>query len=584
MRLATLKQTIEKRYSGALVAGIDPDWKPWEAGDNHPQRMALESHASRIGFGGAAGGGKSALIMMLAYYKHLFSLIMRRITPNLQDLEEKSRRMFFGSGATYNSQVKIWRNVPPGDRLIKLGHCQYENDKEKHRGIEHDLKAFDEVTEFSRSQVEFICGWTRSPVFGQHCQVLFTFNPPTSQQGRWIRNYFAPWIDSKYSEKTGRPRAAPGELRWFITISDDGENYEDVEILEENLEFYIMTRDEEEVMVENSDPVLYIETGSSWAIFPYEKEREKEGIKLVPRAKEITHKGKEYEPHSRTFIPALLGDNPHLRNTNYKSILQSFPEPMRSALLYGDFSVDIEKDHAFQIIPREWVKAAMARWTERGYIAEVQRRIACDPSWGGVDNCVIASLYGNWCSRLTVMGKDEIRKSDGTIAGEIIADKIIELKRLDGVELVVDVGGIGASPYDFLRKKKQRPIPFFSSAAAKDGNDNRLTDATGNLVFVNYRAYAHWYMRDLLDPDGDTVIALPPDDDLLEELCCPRWESPQKVGDKMEIKVESKDIIKGGDRLGRSPDRADTVMMLFVPMHNIPIWVRLANQHRLDKM
>ncbi|MGB0685603.1 MAG: terminase, partial [Planctomycetota bacterium] len=34
----------------------------------------------------------------------------------------------------------------------------------------------------------------------------------TTVEGRWILNYFAPWLDKKHP----RP-AQPGELRWFAT-------------------------------------------------------------------------------------------------------------------------------------------------------------------------------------------------------------------------------------------------------------------------------------------------------------------------------------------------------------------------------
>lgn len=71
----------------------------------------------------------------------------------------------------------------------------------------------------------------------------------------------------------------------------------------------------------------------------------------------------------------------------------------------------------------------------------------------------------------------------------------------------------------------------------------------GRLAFFNLRSQLWWQLRGALDPEANNGIALPPDKDLLAELCAPRWELSG-----MTIKVESRDeVIK---RVGRSPDRA----------------------------
>ena len=62
------------------------------------------------------------------------------------------------------------------------------------------------------------------------------------------------------------------------------------------------------------------------------------------------HKGEEIIPRSRTFIPAKLADNPFLANTDYRAVLQSMPEPLRSKLLFGDHSIGFQ-DHRWQVIP-----------------------------------------------------------------------------------------------------------------------------------------------------------------------------------------------------------------------------------------
>lgn len=79
-------------------------------------------------------------------------------------------------------------------------------DERKYQGRPHDLLVFDETTDFLVAQVRFLLGWLRSTVPGQRCQALMTFNPPTNAEGRWVIDFFAPWLDKKFP----RP-AKPGE-------------------------------------------------------------------------------------------------------------------------------------------------------------------------------------------------------------------------------------------------------------------------------------------------------------------------------------------------------------------------------------
>src|SRR5690606_2477563 len=79
-------------------------------------------------------------------------------------------------------------------------------------------------------------------------------------------------------------------------------------------------------------------------------------------------------------------------------------------------------------------------------------------------------------------------------------------------------------------------------------------DRTGTLTFGNQRAQMVWRLRDQLDPEANTGIALPPDPLLREELLAYRWF--QKG---IAIWLEDTDDIK--ERIGRSPDRATAVCL-----------------------
>ena len=78
------------------------------------------------------------------------------------------------------------------------------------------------------------------------------------------------------------------------------------------------------------------------------------------------------------------------------------------------------------------------------------------------------------------------------------------------------------------------------------------------MAFVNKRAEAHWRFREALNPDqdGGSAIALPPDPQVLADLTAPRWKLMTRG-----IQIESKEDLKKPERLGRSPDKGDAIVM-----------------------
>lgn len=180
-----------------------------------PQTDAWFSEADETFYGGAAGGGKTALLCGLALEEYEPALILRRQATQIKGIEDEIARML-GTRAGYNSQSHIWR-LPNGGK-IELGGVPNESDKEKYQGRPHRLKGFDEITQFLESQYRYIIGWTRDAL-GRRCRIVATGNPPTSAQGMWVIRYWGPWLDPAYPNP-----AKPGELRWFTTV--DGEDLE----------------------------------------------------------------------------------------------------------------------------------------------------------------------------------------------------------------------------------------------------------------------------------------------------------------------------------------------------------------------
>jgi hypothetical protein len=221
------------------------------------------------------------------------------------------------------------------------------------------------------------------------------------------------------------------------------------------------------------------------------------------------------------------------------------PEPLRSQMLHGDFLAG-RQDHEWQVIPTQWVKEAQDRWTPRPPNDEVMSALAADVAQGGDDDTVLAPRHGPWYAPLIVVpGRETPKPSD--VAGLVVKH------RRDKCAVVVDVGGgYGGGVKERLEENEIAVRPFNGAA------QSNVKSADKQLSFVNKRAEAHWRFREALDPDQEngSPIALPPDPQLAAELTATRW----KLGAR-GIQIESKEDLKASDRLGRSPDRGDAVIM-----------------------
>lgn len=494
----------EKGEIEKLLAKDARVWRPLPG----PQLEALFSEADIVGFGGQAGGGKSDLITGLALTEHTRSAIFRREKAQTERFIQRIEELL-GSTAGLNSQKGIWRL--PGGRLIELGGLDNPTDHRRWQGRDHDLKAFDEVTEMREAQVRFIMGWNRSAKAGQRSRALMTFNPPTTAEGRWVIKFFGPWLDDKHPNP-----ALPGEVRWFTTIGDNAD-YE----LPDARHFVVR------------------EDGT----FDYDFDEAKVDAKMIRR------------PKSRTFIPASVTDNPYyMGDANYIAQLQLLPEPLRSQMLYGDFKAGIEDD-AMQVIPTAWIDAAMDRWVADARSKGLRGKgrmdsMGVDPAAGGRDKFVIARRHGVWFDDLIRIPGNQVGTDGAVGASHVLA------ARRDQAPMHVDVIGWGSAVHTSLVGNQLQSVPIIAS------NTSMERSLEGNLPFANKRAEMVWRMRETLDPNAKEPAMLPDDTMLRADLAAYRWKYTTRgilIRDKDEMKKD----------LGRSPDDGDAVClanMATVPM------------------
>lgn len=445
-------------------------WEPI----SEPQRLALESGADELLYGGAAGGGKTDLLIGTPLLEHERAIIFRREYSQMTAIIDRTHDVI-GDAGRWNGQMRRWRLR--GNRLIDFGSMPGERDKIRYRGRPYDFIGFDEGAEFSEMMYRFAIAWNRSAT-GKRCRVILASNPPSSGEGEWVIRYWSAWLDPDHPNP-----AAPGELRWYVV--SDGQDIE-------------------------ADGPGPIERG-----------------------------GEILRPRSRTFIPARLDDNPVLRETHYRSVLQALPEPLRSQLLAGDFMAGREPDD-WQLIPESWVRAAMDRWKATPRPKCLMTAMGCDVSRGGSSKTVLAPRWREW------FGEPVKRSGKETPTGAHILTLIESLHEGNAV-VNIDPIGVGSSPYDALMASDM-PVNGVNFGAGSE-----RTDRSGQYGFVNLRAEAYWKLREGLDPENGLMLCLPPDDELRRDLCAVRWRKTPRG-----IVIESKEELR--QRLGRSPDCGDAVV------------------------
>lgn len=470
-----------------------PIWAPHP--ENEPQCRAFDCEADETLYGGSAGCGKTDLLIGTAATRHKKSALFRKQQTDAKAMIDRAGEVL-GEFGQWIGKDRAYQTRD--GREIEFGHCNRPGDEQSWQGRAHDFYGFDELAHFSEYQYIFITGWNRTADPTQRCRVVASSNPPLTAEGRWILKRWAAWLDKKHPNP-----AADGEVRWYAMI--DGV---DTEV-------------------------------ASGEAFEHTNERGEAEI---------------IQPRSRTFIGARLDDNPYYRRSGYRAILQALPEPMRSALLYGDFEAAVEDD-PWQVIPTAWIDAAMERWEDKA--PGPMTCTGVDVARGGRANTVIAPRHGEWFAPLIVIPGEK------TTTGVAAAAEIARVLR-DGAGAQVDVIGIGAACVDQL---EQLQIPH----AAMDAREASIaTDRSGHLNFVNKRAEWWWTFREALDPENDSRVALPPDNELKADLAAPTWE-PTPRG----IKIELKEAVEA--RLQRSVDKGDAVVMAY-PSIVLPASVRRARR------
>lgn len=220
-------------------------------------------------------------------------------------------------------------------------------------------------------------------------------------------------------------------------------------------------------------------------------------------------------------------------------------EPQFSYMVLGKYPEMSEN----QLINRTWVDAAMERWKEftrrnnnenppMGYLP----MMGVDVADLGGDLNVCTLRFDHFVARPFVWaGVDPSVTADE-------ASRIYAFNRCVGAW--VDSNGVGAAVPALMRKEKCTAYRIMTSASP--------TQRVEEGEFGRVRDQGWWFVREWLR--NNPLAMLPPDDELREELLAMTYFK-DRYG---KIKVTPKEIIK--EKLRRSPDKGDSLMLTFCPI------------------
>lgn len=209
-----------------------------------------------------------------------------------------------------------------------------------------------------------------------------------------------------------------------------------------------------------------------------------------------------------------------------------------------------------KLIPLEWVEAAQHRYNEHVQAGIINKGNICygaDAAGMGRDRTMICKRQDDFVSPFI----EEM--TTGPLIHMATAGRIKSLVEHTGRPCFIDTIGEGAGVYSRLVELKVK-----EAVSAKFSEVRKsLRDKTGQIEFLNMRAYCYYAIRDWLNPAFDSKAMLPPDAELTAQLNEPKFMYTSNG----RVQIEAKEQIK--KRLGVSPDKADALALTFWPYNPV---------------
>lgn len=241
----------------------------------------------------------------------------------------------------------------------------------------------------------------------------------------------------------------------------------------------------------------------------------------------------------RKFIQALPTDNPHLPESYIKT-LNSLDETSRKRLLYGDWNFD---DNPYAMFD---YKHILGLFTNEYVIPTQDRYLTCDIAYTGSDKFVIIVWHGFVAVEIIAIDK---------IDDTQVSKKINEIRLKNEVPIynvIYDADGLQ------LFTRNSANDGYLSDAVAFHNNGTPIKNEGKAENFKNLKAQCYYYFSESAKSGKVYIQESNYRHQIIEEL---EQINRNPLDDDGKYSMEKKDKIR--ERLGRSPDFADALMMRF---------------------
>ena len=212
--------------------------------------------------------------------------------------------------------------------------------------------------------------------------------------------------------------------------------------------------------------------------------------------------------------------------------------------VFGEFP----KAEADGLIALEWVETAMNREPE--YKGDLV--LGVDVARFGDDETVLAARVGDSALPLKAWRKTDLMTTCGRIIAEL--ERLMKKFSCGRATINVDDSGVGGGVTDRLREVVREKNLHVTINGCNNGAKPR------DAHYLNWGTESYFAMRDRLQ-SGE--IILPRDDELSAQLTTRKYF----LNSADKLALERKDEFK--KRIGRSPDRADALILAFAPVMKV---------------
>jgi hypothetical protein len=251
-----------------------------------------------------------------------------------------------------------------------------------------------------------------------------------------------------------------------------------------------------------------------------------------------------------TKLNGCVIPSPYLINPRWvadKYVIWGVKHPAYESRVEGDFPSAGEKN----VIPMAWIEAAVKRYAKANKIPDISTvntvEFGVDVARYGDDLSVIAVRYDEFVLPMVIMSKLDTMYLTG---------KIVEAAEIHNPKLIkVDEPGLGGPIIDRLKELGLPAIGIHTGRIAVDPRH-----------YNNSRTELWFNIRDLMDTDpskNPNPMSIPDDKYLFGELAGVQY-TYTSAG---KLALEPKDDTK--ERTGRSPDRADALVLAFAKKQKV---------------